>query len=450
MESEHSVLDEKEIGRYRAVVSKVEKSSIAYKAGIRKNDRVISVNDHVLRDLIDYKYATADVGTKVLVERSHGELIEFDIEKDYEEDLGISFESPVFDSIARCTNSCIFCFMDQMPDGLRRSLYLKDEDYRLSFLYGNFITMTGMSEEDFERIKTLNLSPLYISVHSTNLKLRKQILRSHRAENIMKQLEEITSSGISIHTQVVLMPGINDGEELVKTIEDLSYYYPQLESIGIVPVGLTAHRAGLAELRCFTAKEAQAVIALAKPFQNKFRRRFGKGLVYLADEFYLLAEQPFPPGEEYDDYPQFENGIGIARSFQDDFHSMRHLIPQKLKFPKEYTIVTGSLAASALKNVVNDLNSKVAGLSLDLVAIENDFFGRSVTVAGLITGRDIISHFMKNPRTIPDHPIVIPRVMLNEDVFLDDVTVKDVASELGCAVEVVDPEFASLLELIAE
>ncbi len=448
MESELPLeIDERELEKYRAIVLEVKKGSIAAGAGIKKGDRIITINGSIIRDLIDYQYSMADVNLKVLVERSKTELIEFEIEKDYEDDLGVSFEKAVFDEVMKCCNNCIFCFMAQMPEGMRETLYVHDDDYRLSFLYGNFITMTRMNEEDFERIKSLYLSPLYISVHTTNVKLRKQIMHCHKAENIMKQLEELTSSGISIHTQIVLMPGVNDGEELVKTIEDLSYFYPQLESIGIVPVGLTKYRDGLTPLKSFDKKSALEVINTVKPFQSKFRRRFDKSLVYLADEFYFLAEQPLPEGGEYDGYPQYENGIGIARSFQDDFHSMRNKIPSKLKYSKEFTLVTGVLGEKALANIINDLNTRVAGLKLNLVAVENEFFGEKITVSGLVTGRDIINHFQKNPRDIPEN-IVIPKIMLNDDRFLDDVTIDQMADELDSNVQIIDNDFESLLRLI--
>jgi len=449
MESDHEqIIDENMMRKYNAVVHKIERGGIAQKAGLKAKDRIISINGHYLRDLIDYNFTSADAGVKILVERQKSELIEFDIEKDYGEDLGIAFETPVFDEISRCSNSCMFCFMDQMPDGMRKSLYLKDEDYRLSFLYGNFMTMTRMTEEDFERVKSLYLTPLYISVHTTNLKLRKQILKSHKAENIMKQLEELTSSGISIHTQVVLMPGINDGEELVKTIEDLSYFYPQLESIGIVPVGMTRFREGLAPIKTYTAKEALAVINTVKAFQKKYRRRFDKNLVYLADEFYYMASEPLPEGAEYDDYPQFENGIGIARSFHDDYHSSLKKIPSKLKYPREFSIVTGELGAKSLQNIIHDLNSRVDGLKIDMVMVENEFFGSSVTVTGLLTGRDIINHFMKKPKEIPE-TIVLPSIMLNDNVFLDDVTVDEMKKELSTNVEIINNDFKGLLDYIS-
>lgn len=440
-------IDESEINKYNALVYKVERGSIAARAGIKPKDRIISINSHVMRDLIDYNFCVGDADIKVLVERGHGELIEFEIEKDYEEDLGIAFESPVFDSITRCANSCMFCFMDQMPEGLRKTLYLKDEDYRLSFLYGNFITMTRMSEEDFERIKSLYLSPLYISVHTTNTKLRKQILKSHKAENIIKQLEELTSAGISIHTQIVLMPEINDGDELIKTIEDLSYFYPQLESIGIVPVGLTRFREGLSELREFSEKEARALIGVIKPYQKKFRRRFDKNLIYLADEFYYKAGEALPDGSEYDDYPQYENGIGIARYFYDEYHSCLSKIPSKIKYPKKFSMVTGVLGAMALKNIVHDLNTRVSGLEITMEAVENNFFGGGVNVTGLLTGRDVIDHFMKKPREIPE-TIVIPSVMLNEFTFLDDITVERLKNELSANIDVIDNNFKSLLDYI--
>ncbi|HBC74380.1 MAG: hypothetical protein A2008_13175 [Candidatus Wallbacteria bacterium GWC2_49_35] len=440
-------IEESELHKYNAVVQRVERGSIASRAGIKAKDRIISINSHILSDLIDYNFCVGDANVKVLLERGRGELIEFDIEKDYDEDLGVAFESPVFDSITRCANSCMFCFMDQMPDGLRKSLYLKDEDYRLSFLYGNFITMTRMNEEDFERIKSLYLSPLYISVHTTNTRLRKQILKSHKAENIIKQLEELTSSGIAIHTQVVLMPEVNDGDELIKTIEDLSYFYPQLESIGIVPVGLTQYREGLAPLREFTEKEARAVIAMIKPYQKKFRRRFDKNLIYLADEFYYKAGEPLPEGFEYDDYPQYENGIGIARYFYDEYHANLSKIPSRIKYPKKFSMVTGKLGTMALANIVHDLNSRVAGLEIKLETVENKFFGGGVTVTGLLTGRDVIDHFMKKPKEIPE-TIIVPSVMLNEEIFLDDITVDSLKSELSTSVEVVESNFKSLLDYI--
>ncbi len=440
-------IDEGELRKYNALVYKVERGSIAARAGIKVKDRIVSINSHIISDLIDYNYCVGDSNIKVLIERGHNEFIEFDIEKDYGEDPGIAFESPVFDSISKCANSCMFCFIDQMPEGLRSSLYLKDEDYRLSFLYGNFITMTKMSEEDFERIKSLYLSPLYVSVHTTNTKLRKQILKSHKAENILKQLEELTSAGISIHTQVVLMPGVNDGDELIKTIEDLSYFYPQLESIGIVPVGLTRNREGLPAINEFSVKEARAVIAQIKPYQKKFRRRFDKSLIYLADEFYYKAGEPLPDGSEYDDYPQYENGIGIARFFYDEYHSNLSKIPSKIKFHKKFSMVSGVLGGMAIANIIHDLNTRIAGLEIKLEVVENRFFGGGVNVTGLLTGRDIIEHFMKNPRDIPEI-IVIPSVMLNDYIFLDDISVDELKKELSTCVEVIDTNFKSLLEYI--
>lgn len=313
-----------------AVIDKVTEGSISEQAGITAGDKLISINDLPIHDMLDYQFLASDDEITLLIEKADGEQWEIELEKDYDEDLGLHFNGFIFDKMKRCKNKCIFCFIDQLPEKMRATLYTKDDDYRYSFWYGNFITLTNLTESDWQKIIAMRLSPLYVSVHCMDPEIRAKMMNNPEAANIKAQLKRLSDADIMIHTQIVLCPGINDGEILKDTIEQLAAMHPCVQSIGIVPVGLTGHRNKLADLRVFDLKEIQDIITLIDGYQTRFRKEPGYGLVYLADEFYLAAGQPVPGDEYYDDYSQIENGIGLSRILLDDFSALEAQLPTEV------------------------------------------------------------------------------------------------------------------------
>ena len=319
-----------------------------------------------------------------------------DIEKDFDDELGLLFEGVVFDRIRLCRNRCMFCFIDQMPPAMRETLYVKDDDYRYSFLFGNYITLTNLSDDDWNKLESMRLSPLYVSVHTTSGPLRQQMMKNPRAAHIMEDLQRLKQAGIQVHTQIVLCPDLNDGQELVKSINELADLYPSVQSVGIVPVGLTGHRDKLPHLRTFTAQEARELIEEVNQWQNTFRSRFGIGFVYLADEFYVKAGIPVPPADYYDAYSQIENGIGLIRLFMDDWQEIKRDLPNQID-PVQVFLITGESARTVMQTVAEDLN-RVKGLGVEVIAVPNQYFGGGVTVTGLLTGTDIINCLQDNYR----------------------------------------------------
>lgn len=427
-----------------AIVETVIPGSIAAEIGIYPGDKILAINDQQLQDLIDYQYAAAEEFLNIRIKRPDGQIWTAEIEKDYDDDLGIGFSSAVFDGIRRCHNACVFCFVDQMPKGMRPTLYVKDDDYRLSFLYGNFITLTNLTEEDYARISRMRMSPLYISVHTTDPFLRKKMLRQPKATEIMTGLKRLIDGGTDIHTQIVLCPGLNDGEYLEKTIRDLSELGPAILSIAIVPVGLTKQRDNLFPLRSFTPEEATAVIAQVVPWQHKFMEEYGEALVYLADEFYLAAGAAIPDYAHYADFPQLENGVGLVRLFMEKWELALQKLPVNIVQPRKVSIVAGISAARVLAPLLAKL--KVGNLTTQLIPVENRFFGEEVTVTGLLTGQDIIDK-LKNADL--GDVVIIPGTSLRQgdEVFLDDLTVADVAQKVPVPLQVAyEPE--ELLEKI--
>ncbi|WP_338832731.1 hypothetical protein MHLNE_14000 [Moorella humiferrea] len=425
----------------RAVITYVRPGSIAAEMGICPGDILLTVNGEQVTDFIVYRYLTADENLEVEVAKPDGERWILEIEKDYGEDLGLEFASATFDGLRRCRNKCIFCFVDQMPLGLRSSLYVKDDDFRYSFLHGNFITLTNLKPEDWDYIFRWHISPLYISVHTTNPLLRNKLLGNPRAGEIMTQLKRLAAAGIVMHTQIVLCPGLNDGPELERTIKDLGGLFPAVQSIAVVPVGLTSSRKHLYPLRRVTPEEATAIIDQIEVWQASFRRRYGCGLVYGADEFYLLAGLPLPPAAYYDEFPQVENGVGLTRLFLDDFDAaLAHAEPRP-DGPRRIAIATGTLAAPLLKELLPKIKAKAGELELMVVPVTNHFFGPEVTVAGLLTGRDLIEGLKGTVSWLRGEEgwVLIPDVMLKREalIFLDDLTPEVVARELGVKVEVV-------------
>jgi len=350
-----------------------------------------------------------------------------------------------FDGIRHCQNKCIFCFVDQLPEGLRASLYEKDDDYRLSFLHGNFITLTNLRPQDITRIITFHLSPLYVSVHATDPSIRGFMLGKKRPQGIWEQLQTLVEGGITIHTQVVLCPGINDGPVLEKTIRDLSLLWPGVRSLGIVPVGLTKFRKNLPLLRSFTRPECVQLVKRITNYQKSFRKKFGSSFVYLSDEFYLRAGIPFPPGSFYDGYPQLENGIGMARLFYEQFRALLPKLPRRLKKYRSLIIVTGCAGARVLAPVVARLNL-IRNLNLRLVAVPNTFFGPRVNVTGLLTGKDLLWGL----RGVEGKELLLPAVLLRKgaSIFLDGATVEEIAGQLKCKIRVVEPTAKALVAAV--
>lgn len=418
---------------YYGVVTMVVPESIADQTGIEAGDKLLAVNGRQLRDIIDLSFALADDYIELLIEKTDGEQEIIEIEKEYDEDLGLHFESAVFDGIRRCANQCIFCFVDQMAPNMRASLYVKDDDYRMSFLYGNFVTLTNLGERDFARIKKLHLSPLYISVHTTNGSLRAKMLHNKNAGNIMQHIDKLIESGIELHTQVVLCPEINDGVILEKTIADLYQLHPGVQSLAIVPVGLSRYRENCHPLKGFTAAQACHIISMVAQWQKKSRSETGSSFVYLSDEFYIAAAQPIPGDEFYDGFPQLENGIGLVRNFLTEWERAK-TASSVYPAPIYLDIVCGKSAEKILSPLMRQL--AIPNLHIRLVPVENHFFGPDITVTGLLTGRDIVKGL--SCLTGERDGVIIPGIALRtgESVFLDDSTLQEVEQQLNIPVRV--------------
>ncbi|MGB9792955.1 MAG: DUF512 domain-containing protein [Thermacetogeniaceae bacterium] len=427
-------------------IVRVRPGSVAARIGICPGDCLLTVNGVVPRDLIEYLYlAQAERVWLKIRKHENGRIDNVVIEKDEDEDLGLVFEADCFDGIIRCRNKCIFCFVDQLPPGLRGSLYVKDDDYRLSFLHGNFVTLTDLAPRDLRRILTFHLSPLYISVHTTDPVLRGKMLGRKKPMPILDKIELLAQKGITMHIQIVLCPDWNDGEVLTQTIEELSRFWPRVASVGIVPVGLTKYRDGLAYLRSFTKAECRSLIRKIAIQQNLFRIRYKKSFVYLADEFYLRGGLPFPPAHMYDNFPQLENGIGCGRLLYEEFRKLKPLLPKRLTSRRSFVVATGKAGASVLAPVIARLNL-IENVRLKLLAIPSTFFGPRITVAGLLTGRDLIWGL----RRVKGESVLLPNVSLRHktSVFLDGMTVDEVSSRCGCKIHVIEPTAKALVEAV--
>ncbi|MCD6277362.1 DUF512 domain-containing protein [candidate division WOR-3 bacterium] len=416
------------------LITDVEKGSIGDRAGLKPSQYILSINGERVDDALDFRFHTADEILEIEI-REGEEIFRIYVEKDIDQDLGVQVKDFV---IRRCQNNCIFCFMDQLPGDARKSLFVKDDDYRMSFLYGNFITLTNLVENDFKKIERLRLSPLYISVHTTNPSLRESIMRNKNAGKIKEQMMRLISSGIKLHTQIVLLPGINDGEEYLSTVEDLASMYPGVLSIGVVPVGLTAHREGLPLIISPDSDWAKEIIHISKPYQEKFREQFGITFLYLADEFYILADEEIPKREFYDDFPQIENGIGMVRRFLDGLEYME--VPQ---MSGRTILVTGVLAEPFVKKLEEKF--KKTGQRAETVVVKNRYLGSSVTVAGLLPGWDILAMVSM----IEGENIILPPYVVNSDgKFIDDFSIDDMRKFTGKRVYVAPSDITELAGVI--
>lgn len=408
-----------------AIISEVLEDSIAQELEFEKGDKIIAINGEKPRDMIDYRYMMCEEEIEIEVEKNNGETEIYEIEKDYDEDLGVVFESAVFDRIKPCTNHCIFCFVDQQPEGLRKSLYIKDDDYRLSYLQGTYVTLTNLTAKDRERIEQLHLGPLYVSVHTTNPELRKQMLNNPKAANILEDLKWLKEADIPIHAQVVLCPGYNDGKELERTLNDFAKFKSIIQSIAIVPVGITKFHKN--NLNLLTKENALDVIKQVENFNKKVK----KHLAMASDEFFLKADYEIPEKEYYGSFSQIEDGVGALRLLMDDFEKTKKKLPSKIKNKKKLTFATTPSAQKVITNIVEELN-KIENLECNVTVLQNNFFGHDVIVAGLITGKDLISQ-LKDKQA---ENLIIPSIMLRPytNDFLDNVAVEQVEKELGCKV----------------
>jgi putative radical SAM enzyme (TIGR03279 family) len=417
-----------------AKISRILPDSIAAEIGFEVGDAIVSINQTQPRDLIDYRFLCSDEYLELEVIDTAGDLHQIEIEKDYDDDLGLEFETALFDGLIQCNNHCPFCFIDQQPPGKRQSLYLKDDDYRLSFLYGSYLTLTNLTEKEWRRIEQMRLSPLFVSVHATEPEIRTRLLKNERARLIMSQLQWFQKRRLQIHAQVVVCPGINDGEHLARTLLDLASFHqgeiPAVASAAVVPVGLTRFRPAEDELIPVSQQQAIAVIDQVQQLQDKFKQQFGSTFAWLADEWFLIARQDVPPESHYEDYPQIGNGVGSIRLFLKQFQSTaKEMLPKSIDQPRRFTWVVGNAVEQAFQPLVNQLN-QVEGLEINLVALNSEYWGQEITVTGLLTGQDILAGL--SAKDLGDG-VLLPSLMLKHDdtKFLDDLTVADVSNQLA-------------------
>lgn len=431
-----------------ALISAVLPDSIAAEIGFEPGDALVKINGEQPRDLIDYQFLCADevLALEVLDQRGKTHVVE--IEKDYDADLGLEFSTALFDQLIQCNNHCPFCFIDQQPPGKRASLYAKDDDYRLSFLYGSYLTLTNLTQAEWDRIARLRLSPLYVSVHATEPEIRIRLLKNQRAGKILEHLAWFQKQGLQIHAQVVVCPGINDGEHLTQTLQDLAQFHqppwPTVASIAVVPVGLTRFRPEQDELISVTPTKAQEVIAQVQGLQAQFHKKVGTPLAWLADEWFLIAGQDLPPASHYEDYPQLSNGVGSIRLFLDEFQQVEATLPSQLSSPRQLTWVVGNTVEMAFRPIVQRLN-QIKGLTLTMIALNSDYWGQAMTVTGLLTGQDLVKGLVG--KTL-GNAVLIPQVMLKADtpVFLDDMSLTELENVLSVPLQVIQGGVLGLIQ----
>ncbi len=406
-----------------AKVHSVDRGSLAYEAGIRPEDVIVSINGTEIHDYLDYMFASCREEVKIQLKDRTVTIHNEDFMP-----LGIGFTTLLIDEPRSCHNRCVFCFIDQLPQGMRKTCYFKDDDYRLSFLQGNYVSMTNMKQEDVDRILRYHLPRINVSVHTTNPELRQKMLHNKRAGEVLDYLKQFTDGGVNLNAQIVLCPGLNDGDELDRTLKDLGSLGNRIESISIVPVGLSDHRQGLTELRGFEKESASAVIAQVEQWQKKFLETLGTHLVYLGDEFYLMAEEELPDYDDYEEFPQIENGVGLCSALSYEFYeALRDTHKRRPKRKK--TVVTGKSALPLMEKLVGELK----GDRIQVIAVENRFFGENITVAGLLCGQDLI--YQLKGRELGEELLISSSMLRrDEEVFLDNVTVSQVAEALGVRV----------------
>lgn len=433
-------------GIQKHIVNSVTPGSIAEEMEIEVGDELVSINNQSIVDVFDYQYLLNDEFLTVLIRKPNNEEWELEIEKEENEDLGIEFKDSLMDDYKSCRNKCIFCFIDQMPSGMRETLYFKDDDARLSFLQGNYITLTNMSDEDIDRIIFYHLSPINISVHTTNMELRKSMLKNRFADKLLERVEKLHQAGITMNGQIVLCKGINDGEELERSIHDLSKFLPHMQSVSVVPVGLTKFREGLTQLEKFNQEDAIRVIETITKWQNILYEHYKTRMIYASDEWYLLAGMDIPTEERYENYMQIENGVGMIRSLKEEvYRYIRSLQGDNRK--KRISLATGVLATSTIKELVGEVTKLFPNIEANVYTIQNNYFGKDITVAGLLTGTDIIEQ-LKN-KDLGEY-LILPHVLLRsgEKVLLDDLKLSDLERTLQIKIRIVQSDGKSFVDAI--
>ncbi|MBT9176187.1 MAG: hypothetical protein DDT20_00500 [Firmicutes bacterium] len=400
-------------------------ASPAARVGLDIGHCIVSVNGKAVRDIIDWKHALAAPVMRIVARDMHECEQTYIVKHESGADIGLEFESPTIDRLHTCQNNCVFCFVRQMPKGQRDTLYVKDDDYRLSLVYGSFVSLTNIDAENWQRLLSERISPIYVSVHSTNPGLRAYIMQNPRAAAVMEQIKELVSHGIAVHAQLVLVPGLNDGPELIQSLRDLTALYPGVESVAVVPVGLTGYRSGLTTLSGFDANSARTVLREVTEFGKRMRRKHGVIVVHAADEFYVVAHADFPRHTWYDGYPQLENGVGLCRSFIDDFRGEWARGRRKRARLRPVTWVTGESAEFVMRSLQQVVNRD--GGAVDLVVARNKLFGGQVTVTGLLGGEDIKTA-LETALLKPNTTVLIPDVCLRAGSFLDGVTFSELSS----------------------
>ena len=428
------------------VISRVLPGSIGEELELEPGDILVSINGQPMEDVFDYRYLMNDELVELLIRKKNGEEWELEVEKDYEEDLGVEFENSLMDDYRSCSNHCIFCFIDQMPPGMRETLYFKDDDSRLSFLQGNYVTLTNMSDYDLERIIKFHLSPINVSFQAMNPELRCKMLHNRFAGDALKKVDRLYEGGVTMNGQIVLCKGVNDREELEYSLEKLSAYAPVLQSVSIVPVGLSKFRDGLYPLESFTKEDAKHLIEQVERWQKIMMEKHGIHFVHASDEWYILAGRNMPEEGRYDGYLQLENGVGMMRLLETEVKErLSQLEGDDRKI--QASVATGKLAAPFIKKMTELVQEKFPNISVSVYTIKNEFFGEKITVSGLITGQDLKTQL--KDRQLGEK-VLIPCNMLRsgEDVFLDDLTVEMISEALGTEIVVVDEPGADLVDCL--
>ncbi len=423
-------------------ITKINPNTIASDLGIRAGDSVVMVNNKAVHDTLDFRFQAAEENIDLLIQRENEQIL-FEIEKDYNEDIGIEFESM---KMKACGNNCVFCFVYQNPKGMRRALYFKDEDYRFSFLYGHYVTLTTVKQNELERIIEQKLSPLYISVHATEERTRKQLLGIKRDDHLLEKIDFLVKGGIELHAQIVLCPEINDGSIFDQTVNDLKSFYPGVRSIAVVPVGLTRHRDKLYNLRLHSMEELREMINYTDDFRGRLQSELGSSFIYLADEFFIKARKLLPDTNYYDAFFQIENGVGEFRDMIDKFEQNLFKLPTKLENPCRITWVTGTLAAGNLDKFILSKLRKIRNLEIDCIPVKNNFYGHSIEVSGLLVGQDIYDQL--KDQSLGNYVFLPPRILNHDGLLLDDWSIDRLEKSLKTKVYVYKDPLSKIGEVL--